>query len=517
MVFLAFVFTALQPTKYAQKYTRQPANAVVWFFYISTAAMAGHAVLEAPVTGASKFSSNEKFFFLGTASATVGCCWYMNNTYSVLLGHTVAHGSARALTVEQRKRHLYAIGRTGVGKSTFIRSLMQQDILAGRGCTLIDPHGDIAQSIADCIPQHRVKDVIYFDTGDFEHPIGFNILEFQRPSEDYPQLSREQESDLIAAEAVSMFKGIFRESWGPWLEYLLKTTVLTLLLQEDQYTPITLASVKRMLDDTRYRGRIVGSLRDPVLSDFWRKYFPKKLSARQEIDLTSSTLNKVGKFASSPILRNIVAQPTSGFSLRDVMDEKKILIVNLAKGRIGEDNANYLGSLIVSKVVSTALRRAFIPEEERVPHHLYVDEFQNVTTKDFASIVSEARKYALTLCIAHQNFTQVDPLVVDSIIKDVGTLIAFKVGFEDNDRLAKAFRPISNTSLESTTDGQFYLRTGAEEPKLLQGIHPDILDVGRAHHSLERIKRATWRHQCTPRKKAEEAFKRWYRYQPRDR
>lgn len=423
----------------------------------------------------------------------------MNDTPYISLGHAIGSKKPRFLSESERARHVYAIGRTGVGKTTLLRSLALQDIVAGRGLCLIDPHGDNAQAIADSIPRERVNDVIYFDASDRNNPIGLNLLE---------NLSDDDDAELIASEVVTMLKGLFRDSWGPWLEYLLKNTLLTLLLQRN--VPVTLVSVQRMLDDEEYRNAMVSGVKDPVIRGFWEKYF-FRLSTKAELELASSTLNKVGKFAMAPVLRNIVGQWRSGFDMKTVMDEKKILIVNLAKGRIGEDNANFLGSLFVSKIVSTALRRSAVPEADRIPFYLNVDEFQNFTTKEIPTIVSEARKYALSLTVAHQNFSQIPTDIVDSIIKDAGTLIAFKVGFEDNDRLAKAFHPVTSESLSSTSDGCFYERTGDKEPLVIRGHHPDELDAFRDANSFHRVqKNSRWRY-SRPRKVVEKEFNRWYR------
>lgn len=423
----------------------------------------------------------------------------MNDTPSVSLGHAVGSRKPRFLNESERARHLYAVGRTGSGKTTLLRSIFLQDIVAGRGGCLIDPHGDNAQAIADSIPRHRLNDVIYFDASDRSNPIGLNLLE---------NLSDADDAELIASEVVTMFKGLFRDSWGPWLEYLLKNTLLTLMLQRN--VPVSLVSVQRMLDDKDYRERMIAGVKDPVVRGFWEKYFAK-LTKRVELELTSSTLNKVGKFALAPVIRNIVGQWRSGFDMQQVMDQKKILIVNLAKGRIGEDNANFIGSMIVSKIVSTALRRSAISETERVPFYLNIDEFQNFTTKEIPTIVSEARKYALSLTVAHQNFSQIPTDIVDSIIKDAGTLISFKVGFEDNDRLAKAFFPVTSESLGSTSDGCFYERTGDKEPLVIRGHHPDELDVFRNCSSFKRVqKNSRWRY-SRPRDTVEREFNRWYR------
>ena len=428
---------------------------------------------------------------------TVGCFRNMSTNFSASLGRRATYGDDYFLTVDDRARHIYAIGRTGTGKTTLLRSLALQDIYAGRGVCVIDPHGDNAQLLADSIPRDRVNDTIYFDAGDRDHVIAFNPLEHNGTADD---------AELVASEIVTMFKALFRDSWGEWLEYLLKNTILTVLAQKNE--PVSLVSIQRVLEDDDYRGRMVDRLDDPVLRSFWERFF-LRLRERDELDRISSTLNKVGKFALSPVLRNILGQARSGFSVRRAMDSHQIIIVNLSKGRIGADNANFLGSAILSKLVSTALRRSALPEVERVPFFINIDEFQNFTSDEFTTIVSEARKYALSLTIAHQNFDQINPHVVGQIIKDAGTLIAFKVGFEDNERLASAFVPVNPNELSSTSDGSFWARIGAREPHLIRGYAPDELDSFRTHSLARVVKNTRWRF-SRPRAVVERDFRRWY-------
>ena len=302
------------------------------------------------------------------------------------------------------------------------------------------------------------------------------------------------DAELVASELVTLFKGLFRDSWGEWLEYLLKNTLITVLSQ--QAIPVSLVSILRVLDDDAYRARMVDRLTDPVIRSFWDKYF-SRLREREELERISSTLNKVGKFALSPVLRNVFGQSRSGFDVKRAMDSHQIIIVNLSKGRIGADNANFLGSAMLSKIVSTALRRSAVPEASRVPFYLNIDEFQNFTSDEFTTIVSEARKYALSLAIAHQNFDQINPRVVGQIIKDAGTLIAFKVGFEGNDRLAKAFSPVDPDQLSSTSDGSFWVRTGSSEPCQVTGHAPDELDQFRTNSLARVVRNSRWRYACS--------------------
>jgi type IV secretory pathway TraG/TraD family ATPase VirD4 len=421
----------------------------------------------------------------------------MEDDFSVSLGIDCAHGSARSLSERERARHIYAVGRTGSGKTTLLRSLALQDIYAGRGVCVIDPHGDNAQALIDSIPRSRINQTIYFDAGDREHVIGFNPLS---------GINNPHEADLVSSELITLFKGLFGGSWGEWLEYLFKNTLLAVTAQKNE--PISLVCVQRMLEDADYRQQVLSRVSDPVVLGFWKKYF-SALSKRAALDRISSTLNKVGKFASSPVLRNIIGQTRSGFDIKRVMDEKQILIVNLSKGRIGADNANFLGSAILSKIVSTSLRRSEIPEHERTKFYVQIDEFQNFTTDEFATIVSEARKYALSLTIAHQNFDQIPKNVLNQITKDAGTLLAFKVAFEDNDKLAKAFAPLRAEALSGSSDGSFWMLNSKGETVLVDGYSPADLDGFRTNSASRVVKNSRWRY-SRPRAVVEREFNAWY-------
>jgi len=295
----------------------------------------------------------------------------MSNSFSerhISLGRDTIHGNIFTLSKEARRRHLYAVGSTGAGKTTFLQSLIAQDIHLGRGVCVIDPHGDMAEAVASIIPRHRINDVIYFDVGDREFPIGFNPL---------ADRGNADQRELVASQIVATFKGLWRDSWGEWLEYLLKNTLLALM--ERRGVDVSLLSIQLMLNDAKYRDHILAGIKDPVVLGFWRDYF-ETMQSREQHDRISSTLNKAGKLVLSPVLRNIIWQRRSGFDLGKVMDEGKVLIVNLAKGKIGADNANLLGSLLVSDIASRAMERAGQAEENRRDFYLYIDEFQNFTT-----------------------------------------------------------------------------------------------------------------------------------------
>lgn len=412
------------------------------------------------------------------------------------LGHRQRDGSLLSLDPAERRRHLYTIGSTGSGKTTFLQSLILQDINRGAGVCVIDPHGDMAKRIASSIPRHRINETVYLDTSDIDFPIGFN------PLAGWPD---RDDQERVALSIVSTFKSLWRDSWGEWLDYLLKNTMLALMKTEAK--AVSLASVNRMLEDARYRATIVSGIKDPILRRFWLDNFEEK-SERDRLTEIRSTINKAGKWTQSTILRNIVCQPRSGFSIEKIMDEGGILIVNLSKGTFTEDNTNLLGSLLVSEITSRAMQRARLVEDERRDFHLYIDEFQNFTTDNFATIVSEARKYRLCLSIAHQEFDQIDPKVRSAILKNAGTLAAFRVNFDDAEKLAASFRPIQTGELSSTNIGDFWCRPPGSGAVLCRA-HGPALQEQCYLNSLRRVQNASRERYGRPRRKVEADFARW--------
>ncbi|PID84320.1 hypothetical protein CSB09_01645 [Candidatus Gracilibacteria bacterium] len=323
-----------------------------------------------------------------------------------------------------RARHTYIVGKTGMGKSTLLENMIYNDILSGRGVGLIDPHGDLADTILASIPKSRTNDIVLFDPSDTEFPIGFNMLESPNPAL----------TPIVASGLVSIFKKMFADSWGPRLEYILRNTVLTLLQVQDT----TLISIPLILTNESYRKRIVGKLKDPMMKQFWAQEFAK-MAPNMQSEAVNPILNKVGQFLSSPILRNILGQPKNPFSMRWVMDKEKIFIVNLSKGKIGEDASALLGAMMVTKFQIEAMTRADTPEHERKDFGLYVDEFQNFATDSFAEILSEARKYKLSLTMANQYIAQMPETVRDAVFGNVGSMISFQVGQADATVLSDAF------------------------------------------------------------------------------
>ncbi len=328
---------------------------------------------------------------------------------------------------DDRRRHMYVIGKTGMGKTNLLENLAIQDIQKGHGIAFIDPHGDTAEKLIKAIPSHRINDVIYFNPADQDFPIAFNVMEKVDP----------EYRHLVASGLVGVFKKIWADSWGPRLEYILRNAILGLL----EYPGSTLLGVTRILVDKSYRERVVEKITDPVVRSFWVDEF-SKWDPRVLQEVISPIQNKVGQFLSSALIRNIVGQTVSSFDVRKIMDERKILIMNLSKGRLGEDNSALLGAMMITKIQLAAMGRVDIPEETRADFYLYVDEFQNFATESFANILSEARKYHLNLILANQYVTQIAEEVRDAIFGNAGSIISFRVGAMDAEFLEKEFEPV---------------------------------------------------------------------------
>lgn len=346
------------------------------------------------------------------------------------MGVTNFRGSEEVfgIKIPDRRRHIYVIGKSGVGKSTLLQNMTLDDIKEGRGVGVVDPHGDYIDYVLERIPEKRIEDVILFDPSDRDFPVGFNILDVPNP----------KYKVIAASGVVSVFKKIFGDSWGPRLEYWLSSAVLALL----DFDGATLMMLPRLFTDDAFRAEVVEKIGDPVIRARWVNEY-NTLDQRQRADTISPILNKVGQFLSSSLVRNIVAQPKGSFDLRKVMDGKKILLVKLAKGLIGEDNAALLGAMIVTQLQLAAMSRADeLDQEKRSDFFLYVDEFQNFATDSFAVILSEARKYRLSLTLAHQFIAQLPETVANAVIGNVGTIVAFRVGANDAPFLVKEFAPV---------------------------------------------------------------------------
>lgn len=339
------------------------------------------------------------------------------------------------IKIDDRRRHMYVVGKTGVGKTTILENMAIADIQAGRGVAVVDPHGEFAEKILDFVPENRIDDVIYFNPADIDYPIAFNPLE---------HVSLEHRH-LIASGIMGVFKKIWVDAWSARMEYILNNTLLALL----EYPGSTLLGIMRMLAEKDYRKKIVDNLKDPVIKAFWVNEFAR-YSQKFETEAVAAIQNKVGQFIANPLIRNIMGQSHSTIDVRKAMDEGKILIINLSKGRIGEDNSALLGAMIITRIQLAAMSRVDIPMEKRKDFYLYVDEFQNFSTESFANILSEARKYRLNLILAHQYIGQLtgdqNTKVRDAVFGNVGTIVCFRVGAEDAEFLEKEFLPEFNAN-----------------------------------------------------------------------
>ena len=339
---------------------------------------------------------------------------------------------------------MYIIGKTGMGKSELLKTLAIQDIQQGMGLAFVDPHGDPVEDLLDYIPEERIKDVVYLNPADSDFPIAFNVMENVDPDRRH----------LVADSVMGVFKKIWVDVWSPRMEYIMNYTILALLEIPDS----TLLGINRMLSDKEYRRYVVDRVTDPVVKSFWTQEFAK-YTERFAAEATPAIQNKVGQFISSNLVRNIIGQPKSTIDIRKLMDEGKILLINISKGRIGEDASRLLGGMIVTKIQLAAMSRVDIPEQERRDFLLIVDEFQSFATASFANILSEARKYHLSLIIAHQYVAQLDEEVRDAVFGNVGTIVAFRVGAEDAELLEKELAPeFMATDIVNLGKRQIYLK-----------------------------------------------------------
>ncbi len=400
------------------------------------------------------------------------------------------------IKTDDRRRHMYVIGKTGMGKTNLLENLAIQDIQKGHGIAFIDPHGDTAEKLIKAIPSNRINDVIYFNPADQDFPIAFNVLEKVDP----------EYRHLVASGLIGVFKKIWAESWGPRLEYILRNAILALL----EYPGATLLGVMRILVDKSYRERVVEKVSDPVVKAFWVDEFTK-WNDRVLQEVISPIQNKVGQFVSSSLIRNIIGQTVSSFDIRKVMDDKKILILNLSKGRIGEDNSALLGAMMITKIQLAAMARVDTQEENRPDFYLYVDEFQNFATESFANILSEARKYHLNLILANQYVNQIDEKVRDAIFGNAGSIISFRVGATDAEFLEKEFEPVFMTNdIVNLAKYQIYLKL------MIDGIAGDAfsattlppIKLDNAENE-EKIIHSSRERYTAKREEVEEKIRRW--------
>jgi len=348
------------------------------------------------------------------------------------------------IKTDDRRKHVYIIGKTGMGKTVLQENMIMSDIMAGHGVCYIDPHGDTAEKILDYIPSNRINDVVYFNPADMDFPVGFNILETLSDSQKH----------LAASGLMGVFKKIWPDVWSARMEYILLNCVLALL----DYPGATLLGINRLLVDIDYRTRVIAKIRDPIVKTFWVAEF-SSWEVKYQTEAIAPIQNKVGQFLSASIIRNIVSQVKSTIDMRDIMDSGKIFIVNLSKGRIGEENMKLLGGMIISRIQMSAMERVDLPEDDRRDFYLFVDEFQNFANESFASILSEARKYRLALTVAHQYIEQLTEEVRAAVIGNAGTILAFRIGGTDASFLEQEFSPVfTPEDLVNLTKYTIYLK-----------------------------------------------------------
>lgn len=401
---------------------------------------------------------------------------------------------------DDRTKHVYVIGKTGMGKSTMLENMAVQDIQNGEGIAFIDPHGSTAELLLDYVPEDRIDDVIYFAPFDTEYPISFNVLE------DVGYDKRH----LVVAGLMSTFEKIWVDAWSARMSYILSNTLLALL----EYPNSTLMSINRMLADKEYRKKVVDNISDPTVKSFWVDEFAK-YTDRYAQEATPAIQNKIGQFTSNPLIRNIIGQPRTSFDMRKLMDEKKIIIINLSKGRLGEQNANLLGSMLITKIYLAAMSRADVSNEElkKLPQfYFYVDEFQSFANKSFADILSEARKYKLNLTIAHQYIEQMSEEVNAAVFGNVGTMIVFRVGAYDADILEKEFAPeFIAQDIVNLGFTQIYLRLMIDGVGSRPFSASTLPPIAKLEHSFkDKIIDSSRRNYAIPRKSVEELIKKWH-------
>lgn len=399
-----------------------------------------------------------------------------------------------------RGRHTYMVGQTGTGKSYLMELLTISDIYHEHGFAVIDPHGDLASDILRYIPEQRIEDVIYFDPADRDHPIAFNPLEVTDPSL----------KGHIASEVVGALEKMFGYSWGPRLEYILRYTLLALL----DYPNSTMLGITRMLTEREFRKKVVKQIQDPVVKNFWVSEFPS-WSEKFAAEAVAPVLNKVGAFTANPLVRNIIGQPKGAFNIRELMDEGKILIVNLSRGKMGEDNAATLGALMVTKIQLAAMSRANLENlEQRRPFYLYVDEFQNFATSSFAVILSEARKYGLYLTIANQYVAQMEQEVRDAVFGNVGTMVIFRIGADDAAYIAKYVEPtFEGQDLINLNNMHFVISMSIDGEKMPPFTATSLLRPESTGDHSARIIELSRSRFSTPREVVETKIARWHNFE----
>jgi hypothetical protein len=388
---------------------------------------------------------------------------------------------------EDKARHVYIVWKTGTGKSTFISNMVKSDMIAGNGLALLDPHGDLVETVMEHIPPHRINDVVLFDVSDTSHPIGFNLLQYEN----------EDEKNLIVSWVVSTFYRLFAHSRWPRLEYILRNVLLSIV----EYPNATLMHILRVLVDQWFREEVISHITDPLVLKFWTGEFNTWMPKQRE-EAISPITNKIGQFLSSSVVRNIFGQPRTKLNLRKAMDEGKIILINLSKGKIGEDNAAMIGSLLVTKFQIDAMSRADIDYNDRRDFYLYIDEFQNFATSSFTTILSEARKYKLSLIVANQFTSQLLPEIKDAIFGNIGTIISFTLGHDDATIMSAQFKEMvssndlislpkftaySKLMIDGVTSDPFSMKTmPLSRPEWSKELRQKIIKQSRQRYAAER-------------------------------
>ncbi len=385
---------------------------------------------------------------------------------------------------KDRRRHVYMLGKSGVGKSKLLELLVRQDIAYGHGLCFIDPHGDVIEAILDFIPEERIEDVVLIDPADAEWPVSFNPLQ-KVP----PELKHQMAQGLI-----EVMEKQFGANWTPRLEHVFRFTTLALL----DYPEATMRGMISMLTDRPYRQKVIEYIQDDMVKRFFAVEFAD-WSEKFDTDAIIPLVNKLGQFLSMPMLRNIFAQKENKIDFEDIMNSKKILLINLAKGKIGEENSSFFGSMFVTKIKQAGMKRAELAENKRTDFYLYVDEFHNIVTASFMNLFSEARKYSLNLTVAHQYTGQLMPAVLDTVLGNVATIIVFRVGGDDAAKMEAEMTPIFKAKdminlgtqefyIKETIDGETYDPFSAETLKVLPPTHPSnrdrIRETSRRRYSM---------------------------------